>query len=528
MNPPITHAENQDVRVLIIYDGPEELKDEVYKIDSLVGHFTSDITIHSTKDDPERINDFTHVIYLGLNEEEPSSTIVSLLDSFNGPIFHIGQHMEAFQHGSFLHYKGKTVMTHMRIGEDVRELKASKIAFSYDVGQDAIVYYEGISNNESFPLLFSYGHNYYAAIDTVSDVLQNYLGETLFSFFNVEKGLPLKAVRLEDIHPRSDVKLLKEIAKYLWEEQIPYMITVIPVYTNPETGEEVHLADEPEFVRVLQYMQNHGASIILHGYRHQYRDTETGEGFEYWDEKYDRPIYQEKDELVLTREDFATAEEYNAYVQKGLEFESAYIHRTISQGVKELVEQGLYPLAFEPPHYAMSLSGYKELSNYFSTFVGQTQISNQSDKISFTPLYESEPVFLHGMKLLPETLGYVDPKDGDAHRKIKDEAAFLSQFSDSYLAFFYHPYLGLDGLKSIIEEMKKYNEFEWLELKKMENRVAVDNITITSQAGKIQSDSPFELQIMNTFKKMWWVIFPAAIFLGIIFYSTFRKKVKKR
>ena len=43
-------------------------------------------------------------------------------------------------------------------------------------------------------------------------------------------------LRLEDVHPVADINQLKEIAELLKEKQIPYMITVIPVYTDPQTG----------------------------------------------------------------------------------------------------------------------------------------------------------------------------------------------------------------------------------------------------------------------------------------------------
>ena len=36
-----------------------------------------------------------------------------------------------------------------------------------------------------------------------------------------------------------------------------------------------------------------GGSIIIHGYTHAYRYSETGEGFEFWDAKADQPITSE-------------------------------------------------------------------------------------------------------------------------------------------------------------------------------------------------------------------------------------------
>ncbi len=38
------------------------------------------------------------------------------------------------------------------------------------------------------------------------------------------------------------------------------MITVIPVYTDPDTGETLHLKDKPELVDLLRSMQDDGAN----------------------------------------------------------------------------------------------------------------------------------------------------------------------------------------------------------------------------------------------------------------------------
>ena len=98
---------------------------------------------------------------------------------------------------------------------------------------------------------------------------------------------------------------------------MPYMITVIPVYKDPDTGKIIHLKDKPELVDLLRSMQDDGAAIIMHGYTHQFYDSETGEGFEFWDVKTDQPIRQPKHEKPKTKDDFPNIEAYNQYVKKG-------------------------------------------------------------------------------------------------------------------------------------------------------------------------------------------------------------------
>ncbi|WP_062106370.1 DUF2334 domain-containing protein [Bacillus niameyensis] len=513
-------AESHDLRVVIIYDSPNE---EVYRMDSLVGHFTNDITIRRA-DEVGELSSFTHVIYLSMNDEKPTLPLVTALNDFHGPVFQIGQHIEDFSRGSFVDSVRKENIQSIIVGDSEVSLEVEKVAFAYNFKNNTNVIYKGKAENEQFPIVFSDGANLFATVNTISGMISHYVGEALFSFFGVPKGNPVKVLRLEDIHPKTDPKILQQIGEYLWEKKIPYMMTIIPVYTNPNTGEEVHLNDEKELVRVLKYMQDHGASFILHGYKHQYRSSETGEGFEYWDALHDRPIYQNKDEKVLLRKDFQTEKEYETFVEKGKMFEKEYIHQTVSDGIKEMAEQGLFPLGFEPPHYAMSLEGYKALTNYFTTYVGETQISNETYQTTFAPLFDSEPAFMHGLKLVPETLGYIDPNDEKAVESLQNHADFLANFSDSYLSFFYHPYLGLDPLKEVIDDMEKYKDYKWLDLKMMENRVQIDGITITSEDGVVNADISMKIKLTHMVKTMWWFSIPLLLFIVIVIYSSVTRR----
>ena len=82
---------------------------------------------------------------------------------------------------------------------------------------------------------------------------------------------------------------------------------------------------------------------------------------------------------------------------KGLEeFEKEYTESKITSGMQELVKFGLYPLAFEAPHYTMSQNGYQILSEHFSTYVGQVQLSDMDWEIMDSTLYATFPSFFNG------------------------------------------------------------------------------------------------------------------------------------
>src|SRR5690606_16106585 len=100
-------------------------------------------------------------------------------------------------------------------------------------------------------------------------------------------------------------------------------------------------------------------------------------------------------------------------------------------------------------HYTMSQNGYEVVSDYFTTYVGQVQLSDKDWEIMKTSPHISSPSFLHGMTLLPETLGYVEPDNRDAINEMIQNAEDYMFVRDGMVAGFYHPYLGVDRFKEL-------------------------------------------------------------------------------
>ncbi|MGM0897895.1 MAG: DUF2334 domain-containing protein [Bacillota bacterium] len=522
----------EEPKVLILYHAEEQSqKEEVPVLDMLVGHFSSDITIQSIEEAAAEYEkgDYTHVIYFGLGRRQLTEEELFIVDQYDDvKKMFIGNYFEYFKEAPDLSIRDYRTIDGISGEGKMFELEEEKDMLIINGIEQMDVLYEGQASDGAYPLIFKNDKLYYVAANSITGRLSDILGESLFDFFDAEKSPPKKLIRLEDIHPRSDPVLVKQVGDYLAERDIPYAVTVVPVYTNPETGQRIHLSQAIELVDVLQEMQKNGASLIQHGYLHQYRADETGEGFEYWDVDHDRPIYQSNEDEVKLREDFASDEEYEEFVQNvGLPYEQTHIYNSIVNGVYEMTAEGLYPIAFEAPHYSMSQTGYKELSKYFTTYIGQIQISDRTYDGTFVPVYESEPAGLHGMKVIPETLGYINPDNPAAVDEMIEQADYTAQFSDSYLAFFYHPYLGIETFEELMGKLEKYDQYEWVDLKEMEHKTEVDGMVVETSGGDINVSRPMSVLVSQTTKELWWVAIPLAIFL-IIAVAALAKKLRRR
>nr|MDH3175934.1 DUF2334 domain-containing protein [Bacillus pumilus] len=150
---------------------------------------------------------------------------------------------------------------------------------------------------------------------------------------------------------------------------MPYQIAVTPVWIDRATGDEVTLSDRPKLVSVLKQLQGNGASIILHGFNRTYRTAESGQGFEFWDAKYDQPITTndpKNAEKKRSKSQFPNEKDFHTYTKSYQQQEVAYTEEKLTKGIELLARQGLYPLAFEVPHDAISQKGYEVISKHVS------------------------------------------------------------------------------------------------------------------------------------------------------------------
>ncbi|MFK3960750.1 DUF2334 domain-containing protein [Guptibacillus hwajinpoensis] len=522
--------------VLIIYSSKQgEISENIRLLDIIVGHYTSNITV---KEDSEvtkgDLIGVTHLLYYGEVKKTLPNNLSRLIEDFNGPIFGIGYNTEQFED----HFIFFTQINELNIdgisfiGEEIKNIFEQTI-LNIELSTNTTTLIEGHAANRAFPLLVRNSTDFYYGVTSLDGVLPDYLSETLHEFFGIShQEVHPGIIRLEDIHPLVDPVPLKEIADFLFEKDVPYMIAVIPIYRDPETGEELRFSDSPELLKVLKFMQNQGGTIIMHGYSHQYRYSETGEGFEFWDVKNDRPISvpPHKNSREKTRNDFSSEEDFQEYLTEIKNFETNYIQSKITKGINELVSYGLYPAAFEAPHYAISSNGYQVVSEHFSTYLGQLQISDDSWEMMRSSPTITTPSFINGMTLLPETIGYVDQNENDPIRKITQSIQKQQIVRDGVISGFYHPYLGIENFKEMIHEMETVPNLSWVDLKSFDTLTKADHVSIQftnrepevklDYVGMIKSSPEYYDPYLNRVTNgVLWIIATVAGFMIILFIA---------
>ncbi|UOQ48289.1 DUF2334 domain-containing protein [Gracilibacillus caseinilyticus] len=477
--------------VLVVYAAENGQMDQYQQLLELqLAHFTRDTAfIASSELTSTDLSNKTHLVYYGHVSEKVDPSTIKLIDDFSGPVLAIGHNAEQLAPFSWLDKESSSLLSLQQASitnnrdKSIEDQEISLFPVTTNTASETIV---EVTDQQQFPLIIQQDKTMYVATNQLFSPVSNFFADALHDYFDVDHHDGTQVMlRLEDVNPKLDADKVREIFTYLNEKDIPYLVSVTPVYKNPESEEEIHLSENAKLVAVLQEMQQNGASIILHGYTDQYGFGTTGDGFEFWDKTNNHPVYFPSDsyETLQSKEDFTTPEAYQNYLTERKAFEEAYIREHIENGINELAANNLYPVAFEAPHYAMSQNGYNVVSEYFNTYIGQVQLSDQDWRMMTDVPAVSEPDFLYGMTLLPETIRYVRYDQTDS---LQDMEALMNEVSvvrDGVISGFYHPFLGVNGLKKLVTalESKFGPDIGWFDLREHNFSVSIDGTAIISR-----------------------------------------------
>jgi uncharacterized protein YdaL len=251
--------------------------------------------------------------------------------------------------------------------------------------------------------------------------------DLLWDFYSAaDVPKPRVFLRIEDYHARRNHRAFRRMVDYLYSRGHPFMVGVIPAIRSMDTGQTPRLASEPEFVAALRYAQQRGGRLLLHGYFHAH-GNEPGEGHEFWDVDLDRPFPGETAESIRTR---------------------------LLDAVRQMFQQGLFPLAWETPHYAASQQAYTEIARVFSTAVERVQLGDTSCLEDFTPA--APTVDRYGRYLLPENAGYILNEPTAPARSIRAMGEILVALRGTVVGCYIHPYQPLEQLIELVETLESW------------------------------------------------------------------------
>lgn len=538
----IAYAEERTPEIALIYMIKEgKPSSDIHFIEATLSGFTDHISLFSVDEVmDDEMNRYDVVVFVGEQKGEIPEWVQEELKTFDGRLIVFGYNVEQLAPFTDWQIEGEEYMRKL----DGHSLTAVKSVIQVVPPKGSTILSEGETTGKLLPFIVKKEAVSYVATTSFGIEEKYALSRALYTMLNLQTPHIHPAyIRLEDISPISDAKLIEETGTYLADRGIPFFMAIIPVYVNSETGEQIPLSKNEPLVEVLLELQDRGGMVIAHGYTHSYRFDETGEGFEFWDVELNQPITSERmDELppkLKPIHSFSTDEQYKTYKKTMNQIETQYIRKKHNKSIEMLTSLGLYPVAFEAPHYTMSSNGYDVTSQYFSSIFGQIQLSDENWTVMDSPLFVSKPAILSGMTLYPETIGYVDPALADPLHDMEIAIERLQTIPGSTIGGFYHPYLGLTYLPQMIELMEAIPNLEWIDFQQEEYVVQTDRVTIaqTAENGlQIHSAINKKEELMDRLMEnpvdmaLWMIASIVILFLALfsVYVTSLRIRLKKR
>ena len=122
------------------------------------------------------------------------------------------------------------------------------------------------------------------------------------------------------------------------------------------------------------------------------------------------------------------------------------------------------------------------------------------------------------MKLLPETVGFIEEDTPQTTAKMKERALSVSKLSDGVIGAFYHPYLGAKPLKEVLKDLESIPNIEWIDLQKEKNEVKMKDIHITTNKDGIHVENQPVNDIIDYIKQYGFFLILGFVIIVFLYY----------
>jgi uncharacterized protein YdaL len=267
-------------------------------------------------------------------------------------------------------------------------------------------------------------------------------------------------MRLEDVDARTNINDLLKIADLAREKHINFSVATISQYKDPFGIENngvsttINITDSV-IGEVLSNLYSEGLiDVVAHGFTHQYGNIKnpynglSGDDFEFM--------------RVVEHSDNSYSYLYPTMNDSGILALIRMYH------AKSLLNRlGIKPFAWEAPHYMAGPSQYRAIRELFPVQYARVLYYPNKESNDINKKYKFVGQFfpyiiqrdIYGYTIIPENIHNIENTPNTGYRKLTptDTIRFAKKLKvvrDGVASFYYHPYLGTDDLKAIIDGLR--------------------------------------------------------------------------
>lgn len=278
-------------------------------------------------------------------------------------------------------------------------------------------------------------------------------------------------MRFEDADAKVNPVAFKRVVDLAFERKVPFSVGVVPHYKDPLGAQsagvptDIPMANALNLRLALDYALARGGEILQHGTTHQTEGMinnasgATGIDYEFWDTVNDRPLPGDSVDWAKNR---------------------------INNGLRQMLDLGYMPVAWETPHYVGSPSTLQAVAQIYEMgYQRHTYYtSDQPDLKAGDYMVDQFFPFVierdrYGLRVLPENLGNLQYFEFGADeeltsKEVLENARYQKVVRDGFASFFFHPFLAVES------QAQKYDGRGYTHLKEIVDGLTAMGYTWTS------------------------------------------------
>lgn len=202
--------------------------------------------------------------------------------------------------------------------------------------------------------------------------------------------------------------------------------------------------------------------------------------------------------------------------------------------IRYLAHQKLYPFAIETEDLTFSYERYKQIQYNSNLYFGPLTSSHIGKVQHILP---STIDGLPNLTLYPETLGFVQQNETSIFRTWQHKLQLLTELPASVLSISYHPYLGVDPLKEVVQKMNQTSGIQWIQWDEYETTVQNETMEIAFSKDRtiqVTKTKPFYDQWLYLWENkttetvLWILVGLVATFVTLFIFYVVRMRMRLR
>ncbi len=291
-------------------------------------------------------------------------------------------------------------------------------------------------------------------------------------------------IRIDGVNPRTDPEQLRTLINFLHINQMPFAISVTPVFKKNGAAAPVRLHKKTKLTKVIKEAEEKGGVIVLNGYAHQLK-KKTG-----------------------------TEREFGAIEGLTVSEVRARTTRRLQAAQEEMKRSGFTTKFWHTPFYQAAPADY--------------QVFRRNFRYAFERSVEPPPPYkvgenAYGQLLVQENLGL--ERSGEAKKnRVSEKAWRMRVVRDAYAGFTVKPETDLAAISTLVEKMQEMN-YEFVSPRQV---VGLKTDQAPRPFFMDKALFQFSFRTENIMSHLGWALLPVAFFSYYLVIFGLSRRIRPR